>query len=475
MIPHKLHPAVSQHPRILAAREICETLRTAGRQAWWVGGCVRDFLLNPEEPPNDIDISTDASFDEVHRLLPKTIGIGKAFGVGLVSRGEYAFEVSTFRKESEYTDRRHPSLVSQGTIEEDSARRDFTVNALYFDPIDELIVDFHNGLSDLKQRQIRCVGDAKMRLHEDPLRILRLHRFSANLNFSIEPETKAAAHALTGELIHISLERVLLEISKVKAAAFARFAQSTRNAQWILLQYNSPARSLATPVPVALQESPHSFNLPVAAFRHPGTLFLLMCHSNFGQSAFDWVNILKTWPLSASERAHVELAVRFGSGKFRVPQCSDPQAQLSAWQDFLEQCRWLVRQSRTELLDASWLVENIAADTFNPTDLVHSFCRTCSAEYTHLSLAQAIENTVGENCKPVRAELNQWAKDKPQEALGWARLMTDIAALLQYTGCSTAQLPEFIRHTHQQLNTETCAQALLWAANRAKKKPPRSN
>jgi tRNA nucleotidyltransferase/poly(A) polymerase len=432
--------------------------------------------LNPEKPPKDIDISTDASFEEVQKHLPKTIGIGKAFGVGLVTLGDYAFEVSTFRKEGEYTDRRHPSQVSQGTIEEDSSRRDFTVNALYFDPINELIVDFHEGLADLKKRQIRCVGDASMRLHEDPLRILRLHRFAANLGLSVEEKTQSAADALAGELVHISLERVLLEISKVQPAAFASFAQNTRTAQLILLQQNSHEKTAASPTLLDAVTPQCTIVLPPEAFRHPGSLFMLMCLENFGHKTFDWIKLLQKWPLSLSERAHVELAVRQINLKFNVPNSADTELSRSQWYDFLEQCRWLIRQSRTELLDASWLIENLTNHSLDPANLLHNFCRTCSAEFSHLSLSQAIENTVAESCKPIRSELALWAQNKPQEALGWARLMTDISALLKHIGYNQKHLPTFMRHEHQQLNTELCAQACAWAEqNRGKKKTPRSS
>jgi hypothetical protein len=441
-----------------------------------VGGCVRDFLLNPEEPAKDIDISTDASFEEIQRHLPKTIGIGKAFGVGLVTRGEYSFEVSTFRKEAEYTDRRHPSQVSQGTIEEDSSRRDFTVNALYFDPIAEIIVDFHDGLADLKSKQIRCVGDAKMRLHEDPLRILRLHRFAANLNFSIAPETDSAAESLAGELIHISLERVLLEISKLKPNAFASFAHQTRKAQWILIRHNSNEETAQGEPSATGSEGTKNLVVPPEAFQHPGTLFLVMSIANFGTNSFDWARVFKAWPMSLTERAHIELTARFTKEKFRIPAMSNSLSQLPAWFDFMEQCRWLVRQSRTEVLDASWLLENLTKHALDHRDLLHNFCRTCSAEYAHLSLAQAIENTVEESCMPIRSELTLWAKDKPQEALGWARLMTDISALLKYIGYNQQQLPSFMQHVHQQVNPELCLQAHAWAEqNRGKKKAPRSN
>jgi len=146
---------VSKDPRIVAALSLCRKLQANGWAAYWVGGAVRDLLMNTKHVPSDIDIATDAPYDEICRILPDTRAIGKAFGVGLASTGDHSFEVATFRKESDYADRRHPSQVGPGTIEEDSERRDFTVNALYFDPVSGMIIDFHDGVADLNDKIIR--------------------------------------------------------------------------------------------------------------------------------------------------------------------------------------------------------------------------------------------------------------------------------------------------------------------------------
>ncbi|MEY3902464.1 MAG: hypothetical protein RL189_1770, partial [Pseudomonadota bacterium] len=269
-IPYQLDPEVSADPHVCAARRICQVLRQSGHTAFWVGGAVRDLLLSPQTTPKDIDITTDASFEDVRRLIPQTRAIGKAFGVGLVSEGSFSFEVATFRKEADYADRRHPSFVGVGSMEEDSERRDFTINALYFDPIGGTIVDFHDGLDDLKNRVLRCVGDADIRLHEDPLRILRLYRFAGNLGFHVAEETDRSAKALAAELTHVSKERVLLEISKLRAESITQFTASLRPFQATLIgeanqgKYHDGEREL-------FNMQHHS-----AALNHPGMLFALM-------------------------------------------------------------------------------------------------------------------------------------------------------------------------------------------------------
>lgn len=465
MIPYKLDKAVSEHPRILAARGICETLKKAGWQAWWVGGCVRDFLLNPTFVPQDIDIATDASFNSVRKILPGTLAIGKAFGVGLTSIGEHSFEIATFRKESDYVDRRHPSKVGPGTIEEDSSRRDFTVNALYFDPIDDVIVDFHEGMSDLNSRQLRCVGDAITRLHEDPLRILRLYRFAANLNFEIEETTRQAAQSLTGELIHISLERVLLEISKLKTLAIDSFTKNVKSAQPVLLRDSHPNSKSLREGDTSNQLKAPKLVVPDLALRHPGSLFALMCIHNEGFESRDWQLAFKSWPLSLEERAHIDLIVRCASKKFHIPPSNGSDPRSSLWREWLENCRWLLRQNRIEVVAASWLTDNIPLTRIEEIDILRGFCRVCSQENSQLGFGTAVEKTISADAKPMRTILQDWATDKPPEALGWARLFVDISLLMNLIGIDNINRPAYLRLSEGSNLAETCSAALQWSLN----------
>ena len=194
-----------------APLEILGTLRANGHEAWLVGGCVRDLLLGRE--PKDWDIATDALPDRIESLFPKTLAIGKAFGIIAVAADDGTMvEVATFRADSPYADGRHPGAVAFTDAREDALRRDFTVNALFFDPATGEIRDFVGGQADLQARLIRAIGDPEVRFAEDHLRLLRAVRFSAVLGFAIEPATFAAVHKLAPQIRRISAERISDEL-----------------------------------------------------------------------------------------------------------------------------------------------------------------------------------------------------------------------------------------------------------------------
>lgn len=202
---------------------VLRRLRDAGFEAVWAGGCVRDRLIG--RPSKDIDIATSASPDEVLALFDHTHEIGKAFGVVQVLIEGDAFEVATFRRDLEYLDGRHPSGIEASTAEEDASRRDFTINGLFYDPIEDEVIDYVGGKTDLEAKVIRAIGDPSERFREDHLRMLRAIRFAHTLDFEIEPATWAAIceHAasiakVSPERINVELTRTLLEAKKPGAA-----------------------------------------------------------------------------------------------------------------------------------------------------------------------------------------------------------------------------------------------------------------
>jgi tRNA nucleotidyltransferase (CCA-adding enzyme) len=197
----------------MAADQVIETLQGHAHTAYRVGGCVRDQLL--QRPISDIDIATSATPDEVIAIFERTVPTGIQHGTVLVFQGAFAFEVTTFRTESAYQDFRRPSEVQFVTrIEDDLARRDFTINAMAQLP-DGTIIDPFLGQTDLSKRMVRCVGNAGVRFEEDALRLLRAVRFAAQLNFTIEVETMAAIVAQRKLLGHIAMERVGQEFVKI--------------------------------------------------------------------------------------------------------------------------------------------------------------------------------------------------------------------------------------------------------------------
>src|SRR5512133_1456209 len=199
--PGESQPALRQ-----SAAAIVRRLQDAGFDAFWVGGCVRDFLLGRE--PGDYDVATSALPEQIEALFPKTIPVGRKFGVIVVVEKREQFQVATFRTETGYADGRHPGEVRFGTAQGDASRRDFTVNGLFYDPIADRLHDWVGGEADLRARVIRTIGSPADRFAEDHLRMLRAVRFAAQLGFEIESATMAAIRELAPAIRRISAERI---------------------------------------------------------------------------------------------------------------------------------------------------------------------------------------------------------------------------------------------------------------------------
>ncbi|MFP4172960.1 MAG: CCA tRNA nucleotidyltransferase [Candidatus Hydrogenedentota bacterium] len=195
------------------AERICQRLEAAGHRALFAGGCVRDLLL--DQTPKDYDIATSARPEEVARLFDKTVPVGVEFGTQLVVEPEGEFEVTTFRQDGPYVDGRHPAEVWFTGSEEDARRRDFTVNALYYDPLKEEVVDYVGGQGDLQAGVIRTVGPPQERLAEDYLRLLRAVRFAARLGYRIDKATFEAMVELAHHVVETSAERIRDELVKM--------------------------------------------------------------------------------------------------------------------------------------------------------------------------------------------------------------------------------------------------------------------
>ena len=192
---------------------IINNLQLHGYEAFAVGGCVRDSIL--ARRPEDWDITTSAKPEEIKKLFRKTVDTGIEHGTVTVLLGKDSFEVTTYRIDGAYEDSRHPKEVKfTNRLEEDLRRRDFTINAMAYN--DEVrLVDVFGGMQDLNHHRIRCVGDPEERFSEDALRILRAVRFSAQLNFPIEPNTARAVKKLAPTLKKISAERIRTELVKL--------------------------------------------------------------------------------------------------------------------------------------------------------------------------------------------------------------------------------------------------------------------
>jgi len=208
------------------ARDVVIRLRGAGHEALFAGGCVRDELLS--RTPTDYDVATSARPDAVRDLFGKrrTIAVGAAFGVitviGPADAGQV--EVATFRTDAEYTDGRHPAGVTFSTARDDALRRDFTINGMFLDPLGGEIHDYVGGRDDLTRGVVRAIGSPGLRFAEDHLRMLRAVRFTAQFDFILDGDTRAAIERMAGLVSTVSPERVAEELRRMVAGPGGRKA-----------------------------------------------------------------------------------------------------------------------------------------------------------------------------------------------------------------------------------------------------------
>lgn len=211
---------VSRH-----AIKVCEVLRQHGYEAYIVGGAVRDLIVGLQ--PKDFDVATNATPEQVKPLFRRARIIGRRFRLVHVVFGPEIIETSTFRAPSnggdEHTDEHGRILRDNefGTHEEDAARRDFTLNALYYDPLTEEVIDFHRGVHDLQKRVVRMIGNPEKRYREDPVRMLRAVRFSAKLSATIEPATLEPIRRLAPLIEHVPASRLFDETLKLLTCGHA--------------------------------------------------------------------------------------------------------------------------------------------------------------------------------------------------------------------------------------------------------------
>lgn len=210
-------PIVVEKARLFAVKTV-RKLRKAGFIAYFAGGCVRDQEMRPPQDPHDYDIATNALPDQIQEVFTKkkTLAIGAAFGVITLigTRATGNIEIATFREDTAYSDGRHPDGVSFCNAEQDALRRDFTINGMFYDPIDEQVIDFVNGRADIVAKVIRAIGIPAERFQEDKLRILRAIRLATTLKFTIHAETLAAVNQFAENLQQVSRERILVELQR---------------------------------------------------------------------------------------------------------------------------------------------------------------------------------------------------------------------------------------------------------------------
>ena len=192
------------------AKRVVQRLREAGYDALWAGGCVRDMLRGVR--PKDYDVATSARPEEVKRLFRRTLMVGAKFGVVVVLGPRTQVEVATFRCDVGYEDGRRPRKVVYTDAKQDALRRDFTINGMFYDPVEDKTIDYVGGKKDLKTKIVRAIGQPSLRFAEDHLRMLRAVRFTCTLGFKIEAKTAKAIRSQAQKIERISVERIAEEL-----------------------------------------------------------------------------------------------------------------------------------------------------------------------------------------------------------------------------------------------------------------------
>ena len=265
------------------AMDVVAKLKQAGYQAWLVGGCVRDLLLGTS--PKDFDVATNATPEQVRSLFRRSRMVGRRFKIAHVRYGRDVIEVSTFRKAPAGNVKTNGNGVilrdnAYGTLDEDAFRRDFTVNALYYDPHEELILDYVGGIEDIKRRRLKFIGEARERLVEDPVRLLRAIRFQAKLGFALDTAITEDAAAITVRLQDIPSARLFDEFSKMFLTGYAANA-------WHLLERtpiakalfpNTPAQDPLVPLAMLNTDRRIAIGRPVTA----GFLLAVLLWADYG-------------------------------------------------------------------------------------------------------------------------------------------------------------------------------------------------
>jgi poly(A) polymerase len=369
------------------ATQVVKKLKDAGHIAYFAGGWVRDFLL--QKPSDDIDIATSASVEQIQALFPKTIPVGIAFGIVIVVEEEHQFEVATFRKDRGYVDGRRPTGIDLATPEEDAQRRDFTINGMFFDPIENKTYDYVGGVKDLKKGVIRAIGNPFERFEEDRLRMMRAVRYSTRFNFPIESDTLQAILAKADTLLPaVAMERVWQEFKKM--SQFAHFDTALVTLHQLRLLPNIFPALKEVPVEEIQTRTSAIERFPPDA-PPIAELLELFPHSSL-QELF---NLCDTLKLSRADRTFVEVYHKAQS-LLNLPE---------RWKDKLEPVEWAHFYANTH----TPLILQLIAAHFSPTDrekflLDHTHHRQLLEQailriQTHNPIVRA-EHLIAEGVKP---------------------------------------------------------------------------
>ncbi len=358
---------------------VVQTLRAAGFESLWAGGCVRDELLGVQ--PKDYDVATNALPEQVRECFGyrRTLALGAAFGVITVRgrRDEGMVEVATFRCDATYSDGRHPDSVSFSTAREDALRRDFTMNGLFFDPIACEVIDYVGGRQDLEAGIVRAIGDPHQRIAEDKLRMLRAVRFATTFGFRIEPQTMSAVQQQACHIQVVSAERIAEELRKMlvhpRRAVAARLLVESRLLDVILPEsrdvFPHDTRDAADAAGFLLPAIGILERLTQPTFRVALAAFLWGIYQQAAQSERAITQIGTRWKLSNHEQQGALWLLAHEALVRRATAIPWPRMQ-----------RILIDPSAPELLDLAEAVAGYLQEPVEPVEFCREKLRLPSAE-----------------------------------------------------------------------------------------------
>lgn len=374
--------------------------------AYFVGGCVRDLLLN--RPIGDIDIATSALPEQIQQIFPQVIPVGIEHGTVIVRYNHVSYEVTTFRLDGKYSDQRHPDSVQFiDRIDEDLERRDFTINALAMDK-DGNIIDLFDGQQDLAQKLIRTVGNGYDRFMEDPLRIIRALRFSSQLGFTIEQETLTAINQLKKEIDTIAIERITNEFTKLFAGAYIHnaihYLKSTTIYNYLPILSNHP--QIIENVPNDL-EPLHTFGEVLAHFHYLEPTIPIA----------KWVKAWKCSNQVKNEAIQLSRAINYFE-KHGLDEWLVYQLDTVYYQALIRLIKNLSHTTQIELDDLREIRQQLVIESkhdlaINGTDLIELFPTADKGRWIHDTLVNIEREVVFNRLKNTKKNIKEWIACNP--------------------------------------------------------------
>lgn len=390
-----------------SAKPILEKLEDNNQQAYFVGGCVRDLLL--ERPIGDIDITTSAPPSLVQQLFQKVIPVGIEHGTVIVLHEEIPYEVTTFRLDGKYSDQRHPDSVTFiNQIDKDLERRDFTINALAMD-LKGNIMDLFGGKEDLKLKKIRTVGNGYERFKEDPLRIIRALRFTSQLGFEIDQQTLLHMIEVSKDISNLAVERITKEFSKLFAGKYIKnglkYLKETEIYQYLPIFKQNP--TLMEKLPVTIQ--------PLSSFGSVIALFHLLEPSI---SIKEWVKSYKCSNDMKKEATAIVDAYTWYSNK-GLDEWLVYKLDEKYYQGFMEIVN-IFHPNKHKIdeivaIHHRLAIQNRSDLCFNGTDLINWFPDRKKGPWIERFTHHIEKQIVYGNLKNSKKEVKDWIKWNPPE------------------------------------------------------------